>query len=285
MKYDWLVLRPARHRGRAVRRHDADVLRARCRRQQRRPRHGRALPSATSATSRSRSRTSPAPGRSFIGFARVPIDKATDYAAEDADVTLRLWRMLKPRLSAERRDHRLRDAGAAAGRDARPHGAARHRASTATSCRGSRASSRRAWRGSRRRSTSIAGEPLQPRLARSSSATSCSARWACPAARRPPTGAWSTAASVLDDLAEEGNDLPRMILDWRQLSKLKSTYTDALPAYVNPTHAPRPHLLRAGRHHHGAAVLVRAEPAEHPDPQRGGPQDPHAPSSRRPATS
>ena len=41
-------------------------------------------------------------GRNFIGFARVPIDKATEYAAEDADVTLRLWRVLKPRLAAER---------------------------------------------------------------------------------------------------------------------------------------------------------------------------------------
>ncbi len=40
-------------------------------------------------------------GRTFIGFARVPIDKATEYSAEDADVTLRLWRVLKPRLPAE----------------------------------------------------------------------------------------------------------------------------------------------------------------------------------------
>ena len=40
-------------------------------------------------------------GRTFIGFARVPIDRATQYAAEDADVTLRLWRVLKPRLVAE----------------------------------------------------------------------------------------------------------------------------------------------------------------------------------------
>src|SRR6185437_11521697 len=40
-------------------------------------------------------------GRSFIGFARVPIDKATEYSAEDADVALRLWQVLKPRLPAE----------------------------------------------------------------------------------------------------------------------------------------------------------------------------------------
>ena len=48
------------------------------------------------------------------------------------------------------------------------------------------------------------------------------------------TGAWSTTAQVLDDLAEQGHALPSKILEWRQVSKLKSTYTDALPTYVNP---------------------------------------------------
>ena len=55
-----------------------------------------------------------------------------------------------------------------------------------------------------------------------------------PGGKKTPTGAWSTSASVLEDLAEEGHELPRTILDWRQLSKLKSTYTDALPSYVEP---------------------------------------------------
>ena len=64
-------------------------------------------------------------GRTHIGFARVPIDKATEYAAEDADVTLRLWRVLKPRLTAEAHEHRLRDARAAFGAGACAHGAAR----------------------------------------------------------------------------------------------------------------------------------------------------------------
>ena len=48
------------------------------------------------------------------------------------------------------------------------------------------------------------------------------------------TGAFSTSADVLEDLAAEGHDLPARVLDWRQLSKLKSTYTDALPTFVNP---------------------------------------------------
>jgi len=48
------------------------------------------------------------------------------------------------------------------------------------------------------------------------------------------TGALSTGADVLEDLAEEGHELPARILDWRFVSKLKATYTDALPTYVNP---------------------------------------------------
>ncbi len=55
-----------------------------------------------------------------------------------------------------------------------------------------------------------------------------------PGGKKTKTGAWSTSASVLDDLAAEGHELPARIVDWRQLSKLKSTYSDALPGYVNP---------------------------------------------------
>src|SRR4029077_15505038 len=48
------------------------------------------------------------------------------------------------------------------------------------------------------------------------------------------TGQWSTGARELEELAEQGHELPQKILDWRQVSKLKSTYTDALPTFVNP---------------------------------------------------
>ena len=69
-----------------------------------------------------------APGakKSDKTFAQVPLDKATEYAAEDADVTLRLWMVLKPRLAAERMTTRLRDAGAAAVPGPGAHGARRH---------------------------------------------------------------------------------------------------------------------------------------------------------------
>jgi DNA polymerase-1 len=55
-----------------------------------------------------------------------------------------------------------------------------------------------------------------------------------PGGRRTKTGAWSTDADTLEELAALGHELPVRILEWRQLAKLKSTYTDALPAYVNP---------------------------------------------------
>ncbi|WP_398464634.1 DNA polymerase, partial [Tardiphaga sp.] len=55
-----------------------------------------------------------------------------------------------------------------------------------------------------------------------------------PGGSKTKTGAWSTSAQVLDELAEQGHELPRKILDWRQVSKLRSTYTDALPTYVHP---------------------------------------------------
>ncbi len=52
--------------------------------------------------------------------------------------------------------------------------------------------------------------------------------------KKTKTGAWGTPADLLEQLAAEGHDLPARVLDWRQLSKLKSTYTDALPTYIHP---------------------------------------------------
>src|SRR4029078_8279073 len=54
-----------------------------------------------------------------------------------------------------------------------------------------------------------------------------------PGGRRTKTGAWSTDAAALEELAAEGHDLPRKVLDWRLLAKLKSIYTDAIPAYIH----------------------------------------------------
>jgi len=54
-----------------------------------------------------------------------------------------------------------------------------------------------------------------------------------PGGTKTKTGQWSTGARTLEELAEQGHKLPQAILDWRQVSKLRSTYTEALPTYVN----------------------------------------------------
>jgi DNA polymerase-1 len=59
-------------------------------------------------------------------------------------------------------------------------------------------------------------------------------KFGLPGGTKTKTGAWSTGARALEELAEQGHALPQKILEWRQVAKLRSTYTDALPGYVNP---------------------------------------------------
>ena len=56
---------------------------------------------------------------------------------------------------------------------------------------------------------------------------------ALPGGKKTSTGSWSTNAEVLENLANEGYDFPKILLEWRALSKLKTTYTDTLPTYLN----------------------------------------------------
>jgi DNA polymerase-1 len=59
-------------------------------------------------------------------------------------------------------------------------------------------------------------------------------KFSLPGGRKTKTGAWSTDADVLEELSAQGHDLPKQLLEWRQLSKLKSTYTDLLPNFIDP---------------------------------------------------
>ncbi len=172
-------------------------------------------------------------GRNFIGFARVPIDKATEYSAEDADVALRLWQVLKPRLPAEHMtsvyetlERPMAEVLALMER----RGALIDRAIL------SRLSGEFAEDMARLEAEiyEMAGETFNLGSPKQLGDI-LFGKMGLPGAKKTATGAWSTAASVLDDLAEQGNTFAARILDWRQLSKLKSTYTDALPSYVNPT--------------------------------------------------
>jgi DNA polymerase-1 len=172
-------------------------------------------------------------GRNFVGFARVSIDKATEYAAEDVDVTLRLWRALKPRLPAESMTNvyetlerplvaplaRMERRGIAIDREIL-----------------SRLSGEFA-QGMARLEAEIQGLVGAPFNLGSPKQLGdiLFGQMGLPGGKKTATGAWSTSANVLDDLAAEGHLLPARILEWRQLSKLKSTYTDALPGFVNPS--------------------------------------------------
>src|SRR5436853_1189661 len=79
----------------------------------------------------------------------------------------------------------------------------------------------------------VAGEPLNPGSPKQLGDI-LFGKLGLPGGVKTKTGAWSTGARALDDLAEQGHELPRKILDWRQVAKLRSTYTEALPGYVNP---------------------------------------------------
>ena len=95
-----------------------------------------------------------------------------------------------------------------------------------------------------------------------------------PGGRKTATGAWCTDSDALEDLAAQGVELARRVLDWRQLSKLRSTYTDALPSYINPQTGRVHTTYSHGGNLHRPSLLDRSQPAEHPGAHRGRPQDP-----------
>ncbi len=181
-----------------------------------------------------------APGakKSEKTFAGVPIDKATEYAAEDADVTLRLWMALKPRLAAERMTtvyetlerplvpviSEMERAGIKVDRNVLSRLSSEF-AQTVARLEGE--INDLAGHKFNLGSPKQLGELLFDRLK-------------LPGGKRTKSGQWETRANVLDDLAaneELPDDARRLIntmLEWRQLTKLRSTYTDALPAHIQP---------------------------------------------------
>jgi DNA polymerase I len=172
-------------------------------------------------------------GRNRVSFAEVPIERATAYAAEDADVTLRLWQVLQPR---------LRTAGALVlyemlERRLIPVLLEMERAGIKVDADDLRRMSvdfeqrmgviendlhRLAGREFNVGSPKQLGEVLFDEMK-------------LPGGKRMKTGAWGTDSSVLQGLADQGQELPSRILEWRQLQKLKSTYADALVGQINPT--------------------------------------------------
>ncbi|WP_239515692.1 DNA polymerase, partial [Stenotrophomonas maltophilia] len=79
----------------------------------------------------------------------------------------------------------------------------------------------------------MAGEPINPGSPKQLGDIMFG-KMGLPGGAKTKTGAWSTSAQILDELAEAGHEFPKHVLEWRQVTKLKSTYTDSLPEYVNP---------------------------------------------------
>jgi len=171
-------------------------------------------------------------GKSQVTFDRIALDKATEYAAEDADITLRLWQVFKPQLRTEKvmtvyetlerplvpvlahmeqegikvdRDHLSRLSSDFSQRMAALEAEAYEQAGREFNIG----------------SPKQLGEILFDEMG-------------LEGGKKTKTGAWQTDADVLEGLAAEGHGLPRTIVDWRTLSKLRSTYTEALQAAINP---------------------------------------------------
>ncbi|MBU2605925.1 MAG: DNA polymerase I [Alphaproteobacteria bacterium] len=184
-------------------------------------------------------------GKQQVSFDRVALDKATEYAAEDADVTLRLWQTFKPKLHTEKvttvyetlerplvpvlaemerhgikvdRDQLSRLSADFSQRMAALEAEAEEQAGRAFNIG----------------SPKQLGEILFDEMG-------------LEGGKKTKTGAWVTDADVLEGLAAEGHALPRTIVDWRTLSKLRSTYTEALQAAINK---------KTGRVHTSYAMAV-----------------------------
>jgi DNA polymerase-1 len=171
-------------------------------------------------------------GKAQVTFDRVPIEAATRYSAEDADVTLRLWRRLKPRLAQER----LLTVYETLERPMPLVLAAMERAGIKVDPNElSRMSGEFAQRmgAMEEEAHKIAGKPFNLGSPKQIGDIFFG-EMGLPGGVKTKTGAWSTDASVLEELAAQGHALPRVLLDWRQLQKLRSTYTEALRDAINP---------------------------------------------------
>jgi len=170
-------------------------------------------------------------GKSQITFDKVPLDKATLYAAEDADVTLRLWEILKPAMvgrkkatvyeTLERPMPAVLSDMERAGIKVDPDQLHRLSSDFAQKMAAAEAAAHEAaGREFNVASPKQIGEILFGDMG-------------LPGGKKTKTGAWSTDAKVLDELAAEGHAMPVALLEYRQFAKLKSTYADALLDHIN----------------------------------------------------
>ena len=171
-------------------------------------------------------------GTKKIGFNEVDPMAALDYAAEDADITLRLWQMLKPRLAQEGKTRvyeRLERPLIAvlAAMEAEGIKVDRQSLSEMSQHFAARMVALEA------EIHALAGEAFNIGSPKQLGEI-LFGKMGLEGGKKSKTGAWSTSADVLDDLAAAGVEIATKVLEWRQISKLKSTYADALVTSIHP---------------------------------------------------
>ena len=171
-------------------------------------------------------------GKSQITFDQVPLEKATPYAAEDADITFRLWQMMRPELVKDRvvsvyqtTEKPLVPVIV----DMEKNGICVDR-NVLSRLSGEFAQKMAAMEEDIYK---LAGETFNIASPKQLGDILFD-KMRLPGGKKTKTGAWGTGADVLEGLAAEGHDLAAQVLEWRGLAKLKSTYTDALPEFINP---------------------------------------------------
>jgi len=173
-------------------------------------------------------------GKAKVAFDCVAFEKAAPYVAEDADVALRLTNVLRARMVAEH----VSTVYETLERPLVPVLARMERRGISVDRQVlSRLSGEFAQRGAALEDEvrKLAGDPEFNPGSPKQLGDILFGKMQLPGGTKTKTGQWSTGARVLDELAEQGVELAQKILEWRQITKLKSTYTDALPGYINPT--------------------------------------------------
>ncbi len=177
-------------------------------------------------------------GKSQVTFDKVIIDQATKYAAEDADVTLRLWHILKPRLASEKFTNlyeTLERPLVSVLADMEMNGVKADR-QTLASLSGKFAKRLEVLESEIHETSGEEFNVASPKQL----GEVLFGNMGLPGGKKTKTGVFSTGAGVLEDLSgnenlsDDARNFVLKILEWRQLAKLKSTYTDALQEFINP---------------------------------------------------
>ena len=171
-------------------------------------------------------------GKHAKTFDQIGIKEATQYAAEDADITLRLYHFLKPRLAAEGKTNVYQSLERPLSSVITEMERAGVKIDASVLAKLSDNFAKR-MAVAEKEAYALAGEDFNLGSPKQISEI-LFGKLSLPGGRKTSKGAWSTKADILEDLAAGGHELPQKILDWRSLSKLKSTYTDSLPLQVNP---------------------------------------------------